>query len=61
MSPHTNFHAPGTSLSGRLQIGHKSGFIIYLFILFKCEYTLLREAVYNDEPRTNISDCTCTE
>ena len=32
MSPHTNFHAPGTSLSGRIQIGHKSGlFIYYLF------------------------------
>ena len=25
MSPHTNFHAPRTSLSGRIQIGHKSG------------------------------------
>jgi hypothetical protein len=33
MSPHTNFHAPWTSLSGRIQIGHKSDFIIiYLFI-----------------------------
>ena len=36
MSPHTNFHAPGTSLSGRIQIGHKSGLFIYL--LFDCEY-----------------------
>ena len=32
MSPHTNFHAPRTSLSGRIQIGHKSGLFIYLFI-----------------------------
>ena len=27
MSPHTNFHAPRTSLSGRIQIGHKSGLL----------------------------------
>ena len=33
MSPHTNFHAPGTSLSWRIQIGHKSGlFIIYYYL-----------------------------
>ena len=31
MSPHTNFHAPRTSLSGRIQIGHKSGLFIILF------------------------------
>ena len=37
MSPHSNFHAPRTSLSGRIQIGHKSGcgdYVNYLFILF---------------------------
>ena len=35
MSPHTNLHAPGTSLSGRIQIGHKSGFIyFYLFYYY---------------------------
>jgi hypothetical protein len=27
MSPHTNFNAPKTSLSGRIQIGHKSGLL----------------------------------
>ena len=32
MSPHTTFHAPRTSLSGRIQIGHKSGFIIYFYL-----------------------------
>ena len=32
MSLHTNFHAPRTTLSWRIQIGHKSGFIIYYFI-----------------------------
>ena len=31
MSLHPNFHGPGTSLSGRIQIGHKSGLFIYLF------------------------------
>ena len=35
MSPHTNLHTPGTSLSGRIQIGHKSGLFIYFI---KCEY-----------------------
>jgi hypothetical protein len=30
MSPRTNFHAPRTSLSGRIQIGQKSG-LFYLF------------------------------
>jgi hypothetical protein len=39
MSPYTNFLAPRSSLSGRIQIGHKSGLlllfiIIYLFIYF---------------------------
>ena len=35
MSPYTNFHAPRTSLSGRIQIGHKSGyFFIYYYYLF---------------------------
>ena len=29
MSLHTNFHAPRTSLSGRIQIGHKIGLFIY--------------------------------
>ena len=33
MSLHTNFHAPGTSLSGRIQIGHKSGLFL-LFIIY---------------------------
>ena len=32
MSPHTNCHAPRTSLSGRIQIGHNSGLLSY------CEY-----------------------
>jgi hypothetical protein len=27
MSPHTNVHAPRTSLSGIIQIGHKSGLL----------------------------------
>jgi hypothetical protein len=27
MSPYTNFLAPRTSLSGRIQIGHKSGLL----------------------------------
>jgi hypothetical protein len=27
MSPYTNFHAPRTSLSARIQIGHKSGLL----------------------------------
>jgi hypothetical protein len=27
MSPQTNVHAPRTSLSGRIQIGHKSGLL----------------------------------
>ena len=30
MSPYTNFLAPRSSLSGRIQIGHKSGFIIFI-------------------------------
>jgi hypothetical protein len=35
MSPYTNFHAPRTSLSGRIQIGQKSGFYYYyLFIIY---------------------------
>ena len=36
MSLHPNFHGPGTSLSGRIQIGHKSGLFIiyYLFIYY---------------------------
>ena len=29
----TNFLAPRSSLSGRIQIGHKSGFIIYFIII----------------------------
>ena len=33
MSPHTNFHAPGTSLSGRIQIGHKSGLLLFIIII----------------------------
>ena len=33
MSPYPNFLAPRTSLSGRIQIGHKSGFIIYFIII----------------------------
>ena len=33
MSLHTNCHAPRTTLSGRIQIGHKSGFC-YLLLLF---------------------------
>ena len=35
MSPHTNFHAPRTSLSGRIQIGHKSGYLFYLSVNIK--------------------------
>ena len=34
MSPHTNFHAPRQSLSGRIQIGHKSGCGGYVNCLF---------------------------
>ena len=34
MSLHTNFHAPRTTLSWRIQIGHKSGFIIIIIYLF---------------------------
>ena len=34
MSLHTNFHAPRMSLSGRIQIGHKSGFYYYYYLLF---------------------------
>ena len=30
MSPYTNFLAPRTSLSGRIQIGHKSGLLLLL-------------------------------
>ena len=33
MSPHTNFHAPRTSLSGRIQIGHKSGYLLFIIYL----------------------------
>jgi hypothetical protein len=33
MSPYTNFHAPRTSLSGRIQIGHKSG-LLFILVLF---------------------------
>ena len=33
MSPYPNFLAPRTSLSGRIQIGHKSGFIIFIIII----------------------------
>jgi hypothetical protein len=29
MSPYTKFLAPRTSLSGRIQIGHKSGFYFF--------------------------------
>ena len=32
MSPHTNVHAPGTTLSGRIQIGHKSGYYLLLLL-----------------------------
>ena len=32
MSPHTNVHAPGTSLSGRIQIGHKSGLLLLFYL-----------------------------
>jgi hypothetical protein len=32
MSPYTNFHAPRTSLSGRIQIGHKSGYLLFIII-----------------------------
>ena len=32
MSPHTNFHAPGTSLSGRIQIEQKSGLLLFIII-----------------------------
>ena len=39
MSLHTNCHAPRINLSGRFQIGHKSGLFIYLSLLFiYCEY-----------------------
>ena len=34
MSLHTNFHAPRTSLYGRIQIGHKSGYLLLLFIIY---------------------------
>ena len=34
MSPYTNFHAPRTSLSGRIQIGQKSGFYYYLLFYY---------------------------
>ena len=34
MSPYTNFLAPRSSLSGRIQIGHKSGLLfIFIFII----------------------------
>ena len=33
MSPYTNFHAPRTSLSGRIQIGQKSGYL-FIFIYY---------------------------
>ena len=32
MSPHTNFHAPRTSLSGSIQIGQKSGLFIHYYL-----------------------------
>ena len=32
MSPYTNFHAPRTSLSGRIQIGHKSGYYLFYYL-----------------------------
>ena len=39
VSLHTNFHAPRTILSGRIQMGQKSGlFIIFIILLFSCEY-----------------------
>jgi hypothetical protein len=38
MSLRTNVHAPRTTLSGRIQIGHKSGLFIYFYSLFGCEY-----------------------
>jgi hypothetical protein len=34
MSPYTNFHAPKTSLSGRIQIGQKSGFYYYYLLFY---------------------------
>ena len=34
MSIHANLHAPRTTLSGRIQIGHKSGFYYYYYLLF---------------------------
>ena len=33
MSLHTNLSAPRTTLSGRIQIGHKSGLFIYFLFL----------------------------
>ena len=33
MSLHTNFHAPRTTLSGRIQIGHKGGFYLFIIII----------------------------
>ena len=32
MSLHTNFHAPRATLSGRIQIGHKSGYYYYYYL-----------------------------
>ena len=38
MSPHTHFQSPRTSLSGRIQIGHKSGLSLFIYQLSQCEY-----------------------
>jgi hypothetical protein len=34
MSPYTNCHAPRTSLSGRIQKGHKSGLLLFIIIIY---------------------------
>ena len=33
MRPHTNLHTPSKSLSGRTQIGHKSGLLLFIIII----------------------------
>ena len=46
MSLHTNVHAPRTTLSGRIQIGHKSGLFIYFYLLSSCEYKASQASVW---------------
>ena len=49
MSPYTNFQAPRTSLSGRIKIGQKSVFLLFI----QCEYKASQASLWL-QPRLGL-------